>query len=200
MQIILASKSPRRKEILKNLGIKFDIIQSDIDENRFKNLEPKQLVEKLAFEKANCVLKLHKKENITVIGSDTIVFIQNEILGKPKNKEDAINMLIKLNGKEHFVITGLAIIGYKDGKYFEEITYSLAKVYFGKYSLEEIKAYVNTKEPMDKAGAYAIQGIGSFLVEKIEGDFYTIVGLPFQKLYKIFQKYNLFKNTQFNNK
>lgn len=191
MKIILASKSPRRKEILKNLGLEFDIIQSDIDENGYNNLEPKELVKKLSFKKANHILKLHKQENITVIGSDTIVCIENKILGKPKNEQDAINMLMLLNGKQHFVITGLVILGYKNGEYFEEITYSLAKVYFARYSLAEIEKYVKTKEPMDKAGAYAIQGIGSFLVEKIEGDFYTIVGLPFQKLYKIFKKYNL---------
>ncbi len=183
MKIILASKSPRREEILKKLGIKFDIIESNINEASFNILCPKTLAKKLAFEKANSILKLHKQENITIIGADTVVFIDNKILGKPKSKKEAIDMLMLLNGKEHFVITGLAILGYKNGEYFEEITYSLAKVYFGKYLLEELEKYVKTNEPMDKAGAYAIQGIGGFLVEKIEGDFYTIMGLPFQKLY-----------------
>lgn len=191
MKIILASESPRRIEILKKLGIKFDVIASNIDESIFNHLTPKEMVKKLAFEKANSVLKINKIENITVIGADTIVCINNQILGKPKNKKEAINMLINLNGNKHSVLTGLAIIGYKNGKYFKEVIYSLSNVYFGKYCLNEIEKYVDTLEPMDKAGAYAIQGIGGFLVKKIEGDFYSIVGMPFQKLYQILKKYEI---------
>lgn len=192
MKIILASSSPRRAEILKQLNINFEINPSNIDENQFKCTSPEELVKRLSFEKAKFLLN-NKEKNVTIIGSDTIVVINNEILGKPKNKEDALRMLSLLNGKKHSVLTGLCVLGYKNNVYFEEILYSYANVYFGNYSLCELKKYVETKEPMDKAGAYAIQGFGSFLVEKIEGDYYSIVGLPVQKLYKILNKYDLLK-------
>lgn len=190
MKLILASSSPRRAELLNQLNLNFEIIPSNIDESQFSNLPPKRLVKKLAFEKASFLLNSSEK-NIAIIGSDTIVVIEDKILGKPKNEEDALNMLSLLNGKKHSVITGLCILGYKNGEYFEEILNSWADVHFGKYSLNELENYVKTKEPMDKAGSYAIQGKGSFLVEKIEGDFYSIVGLPVQKLYKILNKHNL---------
>lgn len=192
MKLILASASPRRAELLNQLNLNFEIIPSNIDESIFSNLSPKDLVEKLAFEKANSLLK-NTEKNIAIIGSDTVVIIEDKILGKPKNEEDALNMLSLLNGKKHSVITGLCVLGYKNGEYFKEVLHSCANVYFGKYSLNELKNYINTKEPMDKAGAYAIQGKGSFLVEKIEGDFYSIVGLPIQKLYKILNKHYLLK-------
>lgn len=190
MKIILASASPRRAELLKLLNIKFETKPSNIDEDRFFDLCPKDLVQKLSFEKAKSILNKNDK-NVAIIGSDTIVCINDRILGKPKDKEDAFRMLSMLNGNKHTVFTGLCILGFINGNYFEEVLYSYANVYFGKYSDKQLISYINTSEYMDKAGSYAIQGKGSFLVEKIEGDFYSIVGLPIQKLYFLLEKYKL---------
>lgn len=200
-KIILASSSPRRCALLNQMGIKFDLIPSDIDENNFKNLKGVDLVKTLALEKVkNIFKKIDKKENnICIIGCDTIVSINDIILGKPKDKEDAINMLLLLNGNMHTVFTGLSLIGLKDGIYFEETIYSSSNVYFSKFSKNELLEYVNTLEPMDKAGAYGIQGKGGFLVSKIDGDFYSIMGLPINKLYNMLNKYDFLCHKNFTN-
>nr|WP_317356543.1 Maf family protein [uncultured Tyzzerella sp.] len=200
-KIILASSSPRRCALLNQMGIKFDLIPSDIDEDNFKNLKGVDLVKTLALEKAkNIFKKIDKKENnICIIGCDTIVSINDIILGKPKDKEDAINMLLLLNGNMHTVFTGLSLIGLKDGIYFEETIYSSSNVYFSKFSKSELLEYVNTLEPMDKAGAYGIQGKGGFLVSKIDGDFYSIMGLPINKLYNMLNKYDFLCHKNFTN-
>lgn len=200
-KIILASSSPRRCALLNQMGIKFDLIPSDIDEDNFKNLKGVDLVKTLALEKAkNIFKKIDKKENnICIIGCDTIVSINDIILGKPKDKEDAINMLLLLNGNMHTVFTGLSLIGLKDGIYFEETIYSSSNVYFSKFSKNELLEYVNTLEPMDKAGAYGIQGKGGFLVSKIDGDFYSIMGLPINKLYNMLNKYDFLCHKNFTN-
>lgn len=199
-KIILASSSPRRCALLNQMGIKFDLIPSDIDESAFKHLKGSELVKTLSIEKAKNVFnKLGKEENICVIGCDTIVSINDIILGKPKDKEDALNMLMLLNDNMHTVFTGLSIIGFKDNIYFEENICSYSNVYFSKFSKKELFEYVNTLEPMDKAGAYGIQGKGSFLVSKIDGDFYSIMGLPINKLYNILNKYDFLCHKNFTN-
>ena len=200
-KIILASSSPRRCALLNRMGIKFDIIPSDINEDIFKNLKGSELVKKLSVEKAKNVFnRIEKNEkDICVIGCDTIVSIDNKILGKPKDKKDALDILSLLNNNMHTVFTGLSLIGLKDGVYFEETIYSSSNVYFSNFSKEELIDYIDTLEPMDKAGAYAIQGKGGFLVSKIEGDFYSIMGLPLNKLYNMLSRYGFLHHKKFTN-
>ena len=172
--IILASSSPRRKELLSMIYADFEICPVDIDETISDNSDVYSVAEKLAIKKARAV----GKSSCLVIGCDTVVIIDNTILGKPKNSSDAIRMLKQLSGKSHDVVTGVCII-YNDRLYsFSQKT----SVEF--YSLKEndISGYVMTGEPLDKAGAYGIQGLGSLFVKGIQGDFYNVVGLPISKL------------------
>ena len=178
--IILASKSPRRKELLGKIGLKFKVIESEYSEIIDSRLNPHELVEKLSLEKAKIVHKNHK--NSIIIAADTIVVCDGRVLGKPKDKKDAKQMLGFLSGKVHLIITGLTII---DGELNKIITRSEeTKVYMRKISPKEIDSYLKTKEPYDKAGAYAIQEIGSIFIEKIEGDYLNAVGLPIYSLVK----------------
>jgi len=177
--IILASSSPRRKEILSSIIKDYKVIPSNIDEQsinipRYKKSYP----EMLAVAKATDVSLLHPTD--IVIGSDTIVYIDNMILGKPKDYDDAYYMLKLLSNRTHQVITGVSII--KD-HHIHSFT-SIAKVRFKRLSNQEIIDYIKTNEPMDKAGAYAVQGIGSKFIKKIKGDFYTVMGLPKEDLIK----------------
>lgn len=178
-RIILASKSPRRKELLEITGFKFEIISKETDETMdlSKNLEDE--IKRVALEKANAI-KDDNSEAI-IIGADTIVVLDNEILLKPNTIDNAINMLSKLNGKKHKVLTGVAIT-YKDKviNWCEEAT-----VCFLPLTKQEIIDYANTKEPLDKAGAYGIQGKGSLLIDYIQGDYYSIMGLPISKVNKV---------------
>lgn len=191
-KIFLASSSPRRLELLKQIGINFEVIPSCIDESIFLNLTGENLVKTLSYEKAKDIFNKNKNTNndFCVIGCDTIVSINDKILLKPKNKKDALNMLILLNNNVHNVLTGLTVIGYDNGNFFEKTICSTSKVYFSNFTHKELKNYVDTLEPMDKAGAYGIQGKGSFLVSKIEGDFYSIMGLPINILYSILKTHN----------
>ena len=200
-KIILASSSPRRCALLNQMGIKFDLMPSNINEDTFKHLKGSELVKTLALEKAkNIFNKLEKtEENICIIGCDTIVSINDIILGKPKDKEDALNMLMLLNNNMHTVFTGLSLVGLKNNVYFEETICSSSNVYFSNFSKKELLEYVNTLEPMDKAGAYGIQGKGGFLVSKIDGDFYSIMGLPINKLYNMLNKHNFLCHKNFTN-
>lgn len=196
MEIILASSSPRRAQILKMLNIDFKILPSNIDEDTFSYLPPRQLVKKLSFEKANLVFNTIKKEkpnlnNIMVIGCDTIVTYNNLVFGKPKNKDDAFKTLSLLNNKSHTVLTGVSFVGIKDGTFINENFCSCSLVTFNKFSDKEIMDYVNTNDPLDKAGSYSIQGSGAFLIKEIKGDFYSITGLPLQLVYTFFKKYNI---------
>ncbi len=177
-KIILASNSPRRKEFIAFLGLDFEVITKDIEEIIDQNILPEDLVEDLAFQKAYAVFQDHKDR--VVIGFDTLVYTDTEILGKPKDEEDAIRMLNCLSGKTHFVVTGVSILTKKKSRNF----HSKTEVTFYPMTQNEIKAYVSTKEPLDKAGAYGAQGFGSKFIKKIEGDFFTVVGLPLSKLYQ----------------
>ncbi|WP_053831341.1 Maf family protein [Paraclostridium bifermentans] len=192
MNIILASGSPRRKEILENTNLKFSVITSDIDERIFENEEPIQLVLRLAFEK--CMSVAQNNPSDLVIGADTIVVLDNEILGKPKNEEEAFNTLSKLSNREHQVITGMSIVNLENEK--KLVDYAISNVKFKKLTDQDIKDYISTKECLDKAGSYGIQGYGALLVEEIKGDYFNIVGLPISKLSDILKinfNINLFK-------
>lgn len=185
VDIILASKSPRRIKFLKEIGLKFIIEPSKIDENLYidENLAPEEIAKKIALEKAKSIAK-NKKEGI-IIGADTIVVLNNEILGKPVDKKDAIRMLKKLSNSTHKVITGLAIIDIK-GKTLVDSVITL--VTMRKIDDKEIEDYVNSKEPLDAAGAYKIQEKGYKFIEKIEGDYENVIGLPLSKFKRMFQQ------------
>lgn len=182
-RIILASKSPRRKELMQLLKLPFEIIVSDIDEQIDYNNDLVKEIEKLSYQKAEAVYKDHK--NALVIGSDTIVKIGNDVLGKPHSIEEAKKMLRELSDNTHQVVTAVTIINNDKVETFSEV----AEVTFYPLSEEEIEEYVNTNEPMDKAGSYAIQGDGAKFIRHINGDFYTIVGLPVAELYHRLKKY-----------
>lgn len=195
-KIILASASPRRQEILKNLGIEFEILVSDADEGRIdKNAVPAPMyVQELALLKATAVLDKLKSRNAIIISADTIVYLDGKILGKPQNEEDAKEMLALLSGKCHSVFTGICVMDARTMK--SVCAKEETKVYFKELSKERIEDYVSTKEPLDKAGAYAVQGLGGMLVEKTEGDFLNVIGLPANKLCEILEKefeFDIFK-------
>lgn len=177
-KLILASNSPRRKELLDLLKLDYEIITSDVEEVIDENIPFEDVVMDLAFQKAAGVFRSNKDR--VVLGFDTLVLLEGELLGKPKSEEDAKQMLRKLSGKTHFVITGCAIISNRLSKSFYEKT----RVTFVDLSDKEIDDYVSSKEPMDKAGAYAIQGLGSKFIQSVNGDFFTVMGLPVSKLYQ----------------
>lgn len=183
-KIILASQSPRRKELLSMLEIPFDVIVADINEQIDYNNDLVEEIKKLSYQKAEAVFKDHQ-DNI-VIGSDTIVYIDNEVLGKPKTIENAKEMLHKLSNRTHQVVTAVTIMSKDKVDTFASIT----DVTFYELSDEEINRYVDSTEPLDKAGAYAIQGKGSEFVKSINGDYYTVVGLPVAELFHRLKKFN----------
>ena len=185
-KIILASKSPRRKEILEGAGVDFDIVVSEADESLVdKNVTPELYVSQLSLLKATQSAKnLHG--NFFVIGSDTIVEYNGEFLGKPKDKKEAYDIISRLSGNEHRVYSGICIFDTKTGR--AETDFECTRVYFKSISDEEIMKYISTNEPYDKAGGYAIQGEAASFVERIEGDFNNVVGLPLNKLDKLFKE------------
>ena len=171
-KIILASASPRRRELLTVAGVEFDVLVSDADETVPEGTAPKDAAMMTAEKKALAVAE--KCPDSVVIGADTIVVIDDMILGKPKDEADAMAMLRTLSGREHQVITGVCLTDGEKTKCFAQVS----KVRFYDLTDEEIASYVATEEPMDKAGSYGIQGKGCVLVEGIEGDYFNIVGLP----------------------
>lgn len=180
--LILASKSPRRKELLSLITTDFEIIPAVGEENADPSLPPEEFVRELAAAKASEIAKAHP--NDVIIGSDTVVAINGEILGKPKDKDDAFRMLSLISGTKHSVFSGVAVI--KDGRLhsFTEET----KVKFFELDKDEIERYIATGEPFDKAGAYGIQDYGALLVEGIEGDYYNVMGLPTGRLYRLMRE------------
>ncbi len=177
-KIVLASKSPRRKEILENLEIDFQIITSNIQEIISKELSPAEVAKQFAYIKAKDVSN-KLKGNYLVIGADTIVE-SNKILGKAKNQQEAYDMLKLLSGKVHRVITGFSIIDCLTGQEFVDC--ETTNVYFRDLKDNEIQNYIASGEYIDKAGAYGIQGRASLFISKIEGDYFNVVGLPVFKL------------------
>jgi septum formation protein len=176
--IILASASPRRKELLEKTGLKFEVEPSNYQENISPELEPHELAKSLSLEKARLVARNH--QNTLVIAADTFIVFEGKILGKPPRETEAKKMLETLSGRPHSVITGFTIIDTENNKALSKSVET--KVYIRKLSSKEIEAYVKSKEPLDKAGAYAIQGLGSVIVEKIEGDYFNVIGLPLSVL------------------
>lgn len=184
MDIILASGSPRRSDLMKQVGLEFRVSTCNTDESYDKGLTPAEIVMELSLRKADAVFDKEMPDKDTVVvAADTIVAMDNEILGKPKDRNDAIRMLRELSGRKHQVYTGVTMYYYVIGRVFIENFADCADVYFRELSDETITSYVDSWEPMDKAGAYGIQGLGAILVDKIDGDYYTIVGLPISKVY-----------------
>ena len=185
--VILASASPRRKEILESLGVEIKIITADIDENSDKDSFDKIAME-IAEKKCRAVSQKIKGqtdiENLPVISADTVVFCDGEIMGKPHDEEDARRMLKKLSGHAHSVCTGICV-GI-NGKF--ECSAAITKVFVDELSDAEIQAYIDSRDPFDKAGAYGIQGIFSKHIAKIEGCYFNVVGLPVNELSKLFKK------------
>ena len=186
-KIILASSSPRRIELLKSLGLKFKVIPADIEEKFDRNLSPVQIACKLAEEKAEVIKQKIKDSSAIIIAGDTIVVLGKKILGKPRTKKEAEQMLSLLSGKTHIVVTGLCVIQGKK----KVVSHVSTKVRFHKSNKSIIRGYVNSGEPMDKAGAYAIQGKGVILVEKIQGDYFNVIGLPLLKLSEMLQEFGI---------
>lgn len=183
--LILASGSKRRIELLEDSGIDFKVIISDITEVIDPTLKNEDIATSLARQKAHSVF-LNNQEEV-VLAADTIVVLDNEILGKPIDEEDAYQMLKKLQGRTHEVITGVAIIS-KDK---EDVFFKSTMVTMKKITDLQIQEYIKTGEPMDKAGSYGIQGIGSKLIKSYQGDFFTVMGLPLTEVLKKLSNYNI---------
>lgn len=181
-KIILASSSPRRRELMNLAELKYDICIRNVDETIPEGIAPEEAAEITARKKAIAVAEINN--DAIVVGADTIVVYNGKIMGKPADKEDAKSMLRMLSGKEHEVITGVCLVLNKKCNMF----HCVSKVKFHNLTEEEINHYVACGEPMDKAGAYGIQGKGCVLVEKIEGDYFNIVGLPVSRLVREIKK------------
>ncbi len=178
-KFILASQSPRRKELLKLLNIEFIVKASDIDEIINENLTNEEVVMDLAYQKAHAIKLSHNDE--CVLGFDTLVILDGEPIGKPTSREEAFDMLRRLSGRTHRVLTGCAMIGCDVIESF----YDYADVTFNEMTDAEINEYLDTEEPFDKAGAYGIQGYGARYIKRVDGDFYSVMGVPLQKLYNL---------------
>ena len=184
MEIILASQSPRRRELLERMGIRnFRVVSADIDEREEEQLPPEQLVCRLASRKAEAVAEKAPKGAV-IIAADTVVSLDGTVLGKPGDKREAFKMLSTLSGNRHQVYTGLCVIWDGD----KRTEYEVTDVTFRELGEKEIEDYIATGEPMDKAGAYGIQGYGALLVERIEGDYYNVMGLPVGRLVQMLRR------------
>lgn len=181
--MILASASPRRREILENFGFSLKVIIKNIEEISNEKQVEKKIMD-IAQKKAMAVAVDFSNKN--VVAADTVVVLNNEILGKPKDEKEAYKMLKKLSGKNHNVITAYSYINLKENKIYTD--YDITKVFFKELTEKDIEWYIKTKEPFDKAGAYGIQGKGAFLVEKIEGDFFNVMGFPLGKFIRFLQE------------
>ncbi len=188
-RIILASASPRRKELLEALGIPFSVEPSEVEEIMLQEESPEEQVQRLADEKASDVAKKYPAS--WILGADTIVVIDSRILGKPSDRAEAERMLSSLSGRAHSVFTGYSILNlsFPGSKI---VRFSRSEVLIRKLTRDEIKGYVRTGEPMDKAGAYAIQGVGAAIVERVYGSYTNVVGLPLCEVARDFKKLGIF--------
>ncbi len=189
--IVLASASPRRKELMASLQLEFKVLPSDADESVPAEWSPEQVVTELAVRKAEAVRQqaLEQWQDALIIGSDTIVVLDGRIFGKPVNEADSEDMLMTLQGRTHHVYTGIACVDAATGHTRTE--YSRTAVHMKSLTPQRIKAYVRSGEPADKAGSYAIQGFGSTLVERIEGCYFTVVGLPVPVLSDMLEEFGV---------
>ena len=185
-QLVLASKSPRRQELLTQLGFTFDCLPADIDESVRQNESPNDYVDRLAREKSQCIAQ-QVNANCVVLGSDTSVIIGDKILGKPRDLTDCIQMLTELSGQKHQVITGVAVTNQAETL----STLVTTDVYFKRLTQDEITRYWQSGEPCDKAGGYGIQGVGGQFVKRIEGSYSAVVGLPLYETAQLLAKYQL---------
>ena len=185
-RFILASASPRRKEILENAGYSFEIIVSDADENITEVMTPEKTVEELARRKAMAVLK--DNADAVIFGCDTVVAIDGKILGKPTDDEDAFNMLSMLSGRTHTVSTGVCICSADNVSVFSNTT----EVEFYELSDDTIHGYIATGECSDKAGSYGIQGYGNVLVKEIKGDYFSVMGLPVSESARVLSEFGVY--------
>ena len=195
--LVLASASPRRREILQNVGIPFAVQAADIVEVAKPDETPKAFAERLAQEKAKAVSQ--QRPDDWILSADTIVVVDNTILGKPRDPVDAVRMLRLLSGRQHQVITGVCLAGRKisdvSSKFsvpgFVDVRSEITQVFVSDIRENEIREYVETAEPMDKAGAYAIQGRASRWISRIEGDYFNVVGLPVSLVYRMLQHHKI---------
>jgi septum formation protein len=185
-KFILASASPRRKEILENAGFTFDIIVSDADENITDSLTPSETVEELAKRKALAVWE--KNKDAVVFGCDTVVAVDGKILGKPKDDEDAFDMIKMLSGRAHTVSTGVCICAENKISVFSNTT----EVEFYELSDDTIRSYIATGEGRDKAGSYGIQGYGCVLIKEIKGDYFSVMGLPVSQSARVLADFDVY--------
>jgi len=186
-KIILASASPRRKEILEKTGLRFTVDESDYEEDNDSAMKPARLAVLHARGKAHSVAVRNK--NAVVISADTIVILGKVIFGKPRTKTEAFRMLKALSGRTHTVITGFTILDTESRKEHSKAVES--KVTFRRLRDAEIRAYIESGEPMDKAGAYGVQGLGAAIVRRIDGDFFNVMGLPLSEVVEALKKFNL---------
>ena len=187
MDIILASGSPRRKELLTQIGIKdYRVVTSDVDENVDRDMPPDQIVEMLSRRKAEAVRE-QVGEDALIIAADTVVALEGEVLGKPLDESDAFRMLSALSGNRHQVYTGFTVLCGGESVTGHEKT----DVTFRELEAQEIEDYIATEEPMDKAGAYGIQGIGAVLISGIEGDYFNVMGLPVYRLSRVLGEFGV---------
>ena len=180
-KIILASASPRRKELLEKLDLDFSVCPADIDESLLPDEDAAMYPLRTAVQKAMAVAKT--EEDALVIAADTVVAVDDDILGKPRDEAEAKAMLQRLSGREHIVITGIGVVDTASGRTLSATEQTI--VYFHPLRDEEIDVYIATGECMDKAGSYGIQGKGSLLVRKIDGDYFNVMGLPLSRLYRL---------------
>jgi septum formation protein len=185
--IILASASPRRKQLLEQIGLHFEVDPSDYEEHIDPGLRPHELARKISLGKARVVASRHKYA--VVIGADTFIVLGNQILGKPHSENEARKMLETINGKSHSVITGFSIIDSDTNKTLSGSVET--EVFIKKLTRAEIDAYVKSGEPLDKAGAYAIQGLGTVIVERIKGDYFNVIGLPLSALAEALKEFGI---------
>ena len=187
MDIILASQSPRRRELLERMGVRdFRVVTPDIDEHMDRELPPEELVRRISLEKALAVQEQEGNTSI-IIAADTVVALDGAILGKPHSREEAVSMLTALSGRTHQVYTGVTLARGEEILTEHEVT----AVTFRPLTAAEIEAYVQSGEPMDKAGAYGIQGLGALLAERLEGDYFNVMGLPLCRVGRMLSRFGL---------
>lgn len=188
MRVILASSSPRRQELMKLLSIPFDVMVKSVNEEFNSNQDIYEQSMEISKRKAMAIYE-GTKDDVIVIGSDTIVIYDNKIYGKPKNHDDAVSMLKTFSGNTHEVLSSLCLLIRKNGKEYEELTYDKCEVSVDEMTDAEIEEWINTNDVYSKAGAYAIQEGFAKYVKSINGDYFSIVGFPIHKLYNLLKKY-----------
>jgi septum formation protein len=186
-RIILASASPRRKELLEKIGLEFEVEPGNHAEELHSTADPYVLARSISYKKA--LIVAHRHSDALIIAADTFIVFEDTILGKPETIAESHKILTALNGKSHLVITGFTIIDVKSGK---TVSRSVGTtVYMKSLSQEEIDSYVESREPLDKAGAYAIQGLGAVIIDRIEGDYFNVVGLPLGALAEALKEFDV---------